>query len=67
MQAAKAYAYIHGRNYVLPDDVKYLAPFVLAHRIILNAEAKYEGLTSEQVIENVVRNTQIPIRKEFHS
>ncbi|HLS07497.1 MoxR family ATPase [Lentibacillus sp.] len=66
MKAAKAYAYIHGRDYVLPDDVKYLAPFILAHRIILNTEAKYDGMTSDSIIEEIVRNTYIPIRKEFN-
>ncbi|MFB4168630.1 AAA family ATPase [Virgibacillus sp. JSM 102003] len=65
MKAAKAYAYIHGRDYVLPDDVKYLAPFVLAHRVILTSEAKYDGLTSDEVIIKVVKDTHIPIRKEF--
>ncbi|SDR12168.1 AAA family ATPase [Virgibacillus salinus] len=66
MKAAKAYAYIHGRDYVLPDDVKYLAPFVLVHRVILTSEAKYDGLTSDKVIEKVVKDTHIPIRKEFN-
>ncbi|MGP4108059.1 AAA family ATPase [Virgibacillus sp. L01] len=65
MKAAKAYAYIHGRDYVLPDDVKYLAPFVLAHRVILTSEAKYDGLTSDAIIVKVVKDTHIPIRKEF--
>ncbi|MFD1038906.1 AAA family ATPase [Virgibacillus byunsanensis] len=65
MKAAKAYAYIHGRDYVLPDDVKYLAPYVLPHRVILNSEAKYDGMTSEQIIVSIVKNTHIPIRKEF--
>lgn len=65
MRAAKAYAFIHGREYVLPDDVKYLAPFVFAHRIILTSEAKYEGMESEQIINAIVKNTNIPIRKEF--
>ncbi|MFD1360878.1 AAA family ATPase [Lentibacillus salinarum] len=67
MKAAKAYAFIHGRDYVLPDDVKYLAPFILAHRIILNAEAMYDGLTSDLVIQTIVKDTHIPIRKEFDS
>ena len=35
MKASQAYAFIHGRNYVIPDDVKFLAPYVLAHRLIL--------------------------------
>ncbi|HLR63721.1 MAG TPA: MoxR family ATPase [Lentibacillus sp.] len=67
MKAAKAYAYIYGRDYVLPDDVKYLAPFIMAHRIILNTEAKYDGLTTHSIIEHIVQNTHIPIRKEFNS
>ncbi|MGY0694616.1 AAA family ATPase [Virgibacillus sp. FSP13] len=65
MKAAKAYAYIYARDYVVPDDVKYLAPYVLAHRIILTSEAKYDGLSSEQVIQSIIRNAHIPIRKEF--
>ncbi|RDW20177.1 AAA family ATPase [Oceanobacillus arenosus] len=65
MKAAKAYAYIHGRDYVLPDDVKFLAPFVMAHRVILTSEAKYEGKTSEEIIASIVKTTHIPIRKEF--
>lgn len=66
MKAAKALAYIYGRDYVLPDDVKYLAPFVLAHRIILNAEVKYEGKTNDDVITTIVKNISVPIRKDFH-
>ena len=65
MKAAKAYAYIYGRDYVLPDDVKFLVPFVFGHRIILSSEARYEGMTSEEVISQIVKSAQIPIRKEF--
>ncbi|WP_100012547.1 AAA family ATPase [Lentibacillus sediminis] len=66
MQAAKAYAYVCGRDYVLPDDVKFLAPYVLSHRIILTSEARYDGLESEQVVASIVKNTHIPIRKDFN-
>jgi MoxR-like ATPase len=65
MKAAKAYAFILGRDYVLPDDVKFLAPFVLSHRIILTAEAKYDGVKSEEIVESIVKTTHIPIRREF--
>ncbi len=65
MKAAKAFAYIKGRDFVLPDDVKYLAPFVLTHRIILTSEAKYDGKTAKQIVEQVVKQTFVPIRKEF--
>ncbi len=65
MRGAKAYAFMQGRDYVLPDDVKFLAPFVFAHRIILTAEAKYEGMENEQIVKAIVKNTKVPIRKEF--
>ncbi|MDY0410514.1 MoxR family ATPase [Virgibacillus soli] len=65
MNAAKAFAFIHDRDFVLPDDVKYLAPYVMAHRIILNSEANYEGKTAEEVIATLVKNAYIPIRKDF--
>jgi MoxR-like ATPase len=65
MKAAKAYAFIKGRDFVLPDDVKYLAPFVLTHRIILTSEAKYDGKTARQIVESIVKQTFVPIRKEF--
>lgn len=65
MKAAKAFAYIYGRDYVLPDDVKYLAPFVLAHRIIMTSEGKYNGETGEQVLESILKSTHIPVQREF--
>ncbi len=66
MRAAKAYAFIAGRSYVIPDDVQFLAPFVLGHRILLTSKAKYEGETAVGIIENIVRDTSVPIRKERH-
>lgn len=65
MKAAKAYAYVFGRDYVIPDDVKFLAPYVMSHRVILTTEAKYEGLTSEDIVDHIVKTTSIPIRKDF--
>lgn len=67
MKIAKAYALIHGRDHVLPDDVKFMSPFVLSHRIILNAEAQYEGQTNETILHSVVDQAHVPIRKEFNS
>src|SRR5699024_2049883 len=67
MRAAKAYANIHGRDYVLPDDVKFLSQVVYAYWIILNSEAMDEGMENEQIVKAIVKNTDIPIRKEFRS
>jgi len=65
MKAAKALAYINGRDYVIPDDVKFLAPYIMGHRILLTSEARYDGETNDSVIENIIKTTHIPIRKEF--
>ena len=45
MQASKAYALLQGRDFVTPEDIKFVAPYVLQHRLILTAEAEMEGLS----------------------
>ncbi|HDR8184313.1 TPA: MoxR family ATPase [Bacillus thuringiensis] len=66
MKASQAYAFIHGRNYVIPDDVKFLAPYVLAHRLILKMEAKFEGITGKQVIAKIVARTTVPTQRKMN-
>ncbi len=52
--AAKAWALINGRNYVIPNDVKSIAHYVLRHRIILNYKARAEGVTSDKIIDEIL-------------
>ncbi|WP_394794682.1 AAA family ATPase [Armatimonas sp.] len=59
MHAAQAHAATAGRAFATPDDVKRLAPFVLAHRLILSAEARARGVEDTTVIQNIL--TQIPV------
>ncbi len=66
MRAVKAYAFIHDRDYVVPDDILYLAPFVLAHRLMLTPDASYEGVKQWMIIQEILTNLEIPIRKERH-
>ena len=54
-QAAKAHAFIKKRHFVIPDDVKAVAPDVLRHRIILTYEAEAENITSETIIQKILR------------
>ena len=63
MKAAQAYAYMYGRDYVLPDEIQYLAPFVLSHRIILKSEAKFEGISAEEVVNRLVARVPVPVRR----
>jgi MoxR-like ATPase len=63
MKAAQAYALLQGRDYVLPDDVQYLVPFVFSHRLILKPEANYEGFDAGMVIHEIVATTQVPVKR----
>jgi MoxR-like ATPase len=58
--SAKVIALFRGRDYVIPDDVKYLAPFVLAHRITLSHEAKTERVTADKIIGDILDNILTP-------
>jgi MoxR-like ATPase len=64
VQASKAYAYMHGRNYVIPDDIKYLAPYVLGHRMILHSEARIDGATVTSVLQSIFEQVRVPVRLE---
>lgn len=61
LYAAKASAFLDGRDYVIPDDVKKVAKPVLVHRLILKAEYKLEGLKTAEVVEDVLRSTAVPV------
>lgn len=58
--AAKAYAFLAGRNYVTPQDIKDLAPDILRHRILLSYEAEAEGVSSEDVIRQLLDKLPVP-------
>ncbi|HWB80986.1 MAG TPA: MoxR family ATPase [Nannocystaceae bacterium] len=58
--AARARAGADGRDFVTPDDVKSLAPAVLRHRVILQPEAEFEGITSDRCIEAILGETRVP-------
>lgn len=63
MKAAQAYAFMQNRDFVKPDDVKYLAPFVFGHRLILAPEARYEGVQPEDVIKEVIQQIFVPVKR----
>lgn len=63
MKASQAYAMLKGRSYVTPDDVQYLAAAVFGHRMILRPEAKYEGITTEEIVERILTKVSVPVDK----
>jgi MoxR-like ATPase len=64
-KAAKTWAASQGRTYVTPDDVKTLAETVLSHRLVLDAEAEFDGVTAEAVINQIVLDTVPPSRNDL--
>jgi MoxR-like ATPase len=60
-RTAQARAAIHGREYVIPDDVKALAPHVLTHRIIINPQTRLRGRTPQEVVMDVVDQVAVPV------
>ena len=60
LMASKAYALLQGRDFVMPDDVRVVAPSVLQHRLILTAEAEMEGLTPVKAVERLIDKVEVP-------
>ena len=64
MQAGRAYAYLRGRNYVIPEDIVRLLIPVFEHRIVLKQEARLKKYTAKQILEDVVGMVTPPITKK---
>jgi MoxR-like ATPase len=64
IRASKAHAFLQGRDYVIPDDVKQLAPYTIAHRLVLDVEARMDGMSVEKVIQSILREVIAPVRLE---
>jgi MoxR-like ATPase len=60
-RGARALAAIRGRDYVLPDDVKFLAPYILAHRAILSSQSRLRGRDADAVLEEVLESVEVPV------
>ncbi len=60
-RASQAYVSLHNRAFVTPDDVKYLAPAVLAHRLVPGADARLRGRTAESLVAEVAGRVPVPV------
>jgi MoxR-like ATPase len=59
-RASKAWAYIKGREYVIPDDIQEMAVPVLAHRIIMNSGAKIKNISAAEVVDRAIMAVKVP-------
>jgi MoxR-like ATPase len=60
LASSKTFAAMHGRDFVTPDDVKYVVPAVFRHRVLLKPEAEIEGLDADAVISRVLAQVEVP-------
>lgn len=60
LEASKAFAALSGRDFVNPDDIKFIAPHVLNHRVILSPEKELEGVSSGDYITDIIKSVEIP-------
>lgn len=60
-QASQAWAGIQGRGFVIPDDIKFLAPHVLCHRLIISAQAQLRGRAAQEMITDIVSQVPVPV------
>ena len=60
IEAARALAFLRGRDYALPEDVTALVPDVLRHRLVLSYEALAEGLSPDQLIQRIMQQVRAP-------
>jgi MoxR-like ATPase len=60
-RAARASAAVDGRDYVIPDDVKAMAPHVLTHRLILSSQSRLRGRQPSEILQEVLRRVPVPV------
>lgn len=62
-QSAQAWAALRGRDYVLPDDIKFMAPHVLLHRLIVSPQAQLRGRETEELLQDVIAQVPVPVEE----
>jgi MoxR-like ATPase len=60
-RAARALAIVRGRSYMLPDDVKWVAPVVLPHRLILSSQTRLRGRNADSIVEELLESVPVPV------
>lgn len=64
-RTCQARAAIEGRDFVIPDDVKHLAPFVLTHRLMVNPQTRLRGRQPQEIILDVVNSVPVPVESRY--
>lgn len=62
-RGSQSYAYLNERSYVTPDDIKYLTPFILSHRIILKGASRFKNLNSSTILNEILKTIPVPLEE----
>jgi MoxR-like ATPase len=65
--AARVLAAIRGRDFVLPEEIKYLAPYILAHRVVVSAQAAIKGLNGTSIVQEILQEVEAPTEVALHA
>src|SRR5205823_1624232 len=60
-RAGRALAAIHGRTFLLPDDIKHVAPHVLPHRLILSSQTRLRGRDADAIVQELLETVPVPV------
>ncbi|MCB0225397.1 MAG: ATPase, partial [Anaerolineae bacterium] len=60
IMAARAHAFLKGRGFVTPEDIKQIAPDILRHRIVISYEAEAEEITSADIVQRILDQIEVP-------
>mgnify|MGYP006283823097 FL=1 len=58
---SRSWAAISGRDYVIPDDIKIVAPYVLKHRVMLESDSKLRGRNDIEIISEILNKIEVPV------
>ena len=58
--AARAHAFLRGRGFVTPEDIKQIAPDILRHRVVISYEAEAEEVTSADIVQRILDQIEVP-------
>lgn len=66
MKASQAWAFMHNRDYCIPDDVQFLLPYVFNHRMIVKAESVYDGFNAQVILDEILARTPVPVQRQVN-
>lgn len=64
IHASQAYAYMKGRDYVIPEDILAVMPYTLPHRFLVSTEGRISGVDSVKILEDIIKETKVPVLPE---